>query len=386
MEISDVTAIPVEIPLRSLDEPHGLAPYATGTPGVTTSANRTIVRLETTDGLVGWGEMLTILQPAVTKAIIEDQVAPAVIGEPIWAIESFVDGFQPSLYVELDAFASGIEMAMWDALGKSFGAPVHQLLGGKTRDRVPFAYALGILGPEASAERIQAVREAGFPVVKTKVGGYGIDDDPPELDNERSIAGDVERLVAMDEAAGGEVELRADANQSWTPGDAVRAGQQLEAAGVSLQYFEQPVRIDSIGTYTRLRERLRTPIAVNEDLYFSRNFFELVANDAVDAGVIDMVPAGGILPMRRLAAIAAEADLSLAHHCGFDLGIKTAAMLHAIGATPAINLPSDTVYYALADHIITDPFEFENGSLAVPDEPGLGIDVDEAAIDTYRLQ
>ena len=385
MEIADITAIPIEIPLIPLEEPLGLAPYVTGTSGVTNAANRTLVRLETRDGVVGWGEVSTMVRPQVMKTMIEEEVAPTVIGEPVWAIKAFLEHFQPTLYLELDAFASGIEMAMWDALGQVYGAPVHQLLGGKTTNEVEFAYALGILSPDAAAARMREVQDAGFSVVKTKVGGYDVDTDPPELGIDRSIAGDVERLIAMTEAVDGEVELRADANQSWTPEDTVRAGQQLEAAGVSLEYFEQPVRVDSIGTYTRLRQRLTTPIAVNEDMYFSRNFLELIAHDAIDAGVIDMVPAGGILPMRRLAGIAEEAGISLAHHCGFDLGIKTAAMTHAIAATPAINLASDTVYYALEDDVITEPFEFEHGTLPVSDDPGFGIEVDESKVDEYAV-
>ncbi len=384
MQVTDVTAIPVEVPLKGIDEPHGLAPYATGTPGVTSAASRTLVRIDTSEDISGWGEMHTALSPEVTKAVVEQEVGRVAIGKDVWAVESLLDEFQPSLYVELDAFASGVELAMWDALGKHLGAPVHQLLGGKMSDEVPFAYAFGIADIGRSVERMQAVRDAGFPVLKTKVGGYDLTD-PDEIDHDRSIDGDVARLIAMAEAVDGDIELRADANQSWTPEDAVRVGRRLEDAGVFLQYFEQPVRIDSTGTYKRLRERLATPIAVNEDMYFPRNFLDLVKHDAVDAGVVDMVPAGGIGPMKRLAGIAEEAGISLAHHCGFDLGVKTAAMLHAISTTSSINLPSDTIYFALADHVIEDPFEFENGTLQVPDDPGFGISVDEAAVERYRI-
>jgi L-alanine-DL-glutamate epimerase-like enolase superfamily enzyme len=329
--------------------------------------------------------MLTVFSPETTKQLVETEVAEEVIGKSVWEIEAFLQDFSPSLYLEVNTFTSGVEMAMWDALGKHLNAPIHQLLGGKTTDQVDFAYCLGILDTETSVERIQKVHDAGFNALKTKVGGYDVETDPDWLEYDRSRKSDVARLTAMHDAVDGEVELRADANQSWTVADATRVGAQLEAAGTDLQYFEQPIRTDNLGSYKRLRERLRTPIGVNEDLYFSRNFFELVREDAIDAGVIDLVPAGGILPMKKLAAIAAEADISLAHHCGFDLGIKTAAMLHAISTTPAINLPSDTIYYALADHVIETPFEFEDGSLPVPDAPGLGVTIDENQVEALRI-
>jgi L-alanine-DL-glutamate epimerase-like enolase superfamily enzyme len=385
MEVTDIEAIPVAVPLKPVTEDHGLAPYLTGTPGATESAARTMVKLETDEGTTGWGEMMTALSPSSTKAIVETDVAEAVVGKSVWEVESFHEDFSPSLYLEADSFASGVEMAMWDAYGKHLDVPVHQLLGGKTTDTVDFAYCLGILDVEQSVRRVEQVRDAGFGALKTKVGGYDLDTDPDGTTFERSRRFDVDRLVAMAEAAGDAVELRADANQSWRIEDAVRVGAQLEDAGVYLQYFEQPIRRDSVGSYKRLRNRLRQPIGVNEDLYFEHSFYELVREDAVDVGVIDMVPAGGIVPMKKLAAVAEEAGVSLAHHCGFDLGVKTAAMLHAISTTPAIDLPSDTTYYAFADHVIDEPFEFEDGALPVPDAPGLGITVDEAKVDELRV-
>ncbi|MFC6763966.1 enolase C-terminal domain-like protein [Natrinema soli] len=145
------------------------------------------------------------------------------------------------------------------------------------------------------------------------------------------------------------------------------------------------VRTESYGTYRQLRSRVRTPIGVNEDTYFRRNLYHLLSEDAIDVGVVDIVPAGGILRTKGLASMAAEAGVSLSHHCGFDLGVKTTAMLHTVSLTPGINLPPDTVYYAWDDYIIENPITVENGEIPVPDDPGLGVTGDESKIEKYQI-
>jgi L-alanine-DL-glutamate epimerase-like enolase superfamily enzyme len=162
-------------------------------------------------------------------------------------------------------------------------------------------------------------------------------------------------------------------------------GARLEAAEVYLQYLEQPVRIDSFGTYKRLQERLQTPIVVNEDMYHSRNLYHLARKDAINVAVVDVVPAGGLLALKKLVGIAAEASVSVAHHSAFDLGIKTAAVVHLAASTPSINLPSDSVYYALTNNVIESPFEIEDGAIEVRDAPGLGITMNEDEVDRHRL-
>jgi L-alanine-DL-glutamate epimerase-like enolase superfamily enzyme len=189
----------------------------------------------------------------------------------------------------------------------------------------------------------------------------------------------------MHDEVDGDLDFRLDPNQNWSFEDAVRVGAKLEDAGVYLQYLEQPIRVDSFGTLKRLRERLRQPIAANEDMYFSHNMTHMGKEDAIDVGVLDIVPAGGILNMKRLAGIAGDLGVSLAHHNAWDLGVKTAAVLHAVSATPEINLPPDTIYYAWADDVITEPFAVEDGKIPVPDGPGLGITVDEDKVAEYHI-
>jgi L-alanine-DL-glutamate epimerase-like enolase superfamily enzyme len=169
------------------------------------------------------------------------------------------------------------------------------------------------------------------------------------------------------------------------PEDTVRVGAALEDAGVYLQYMEQPVRVDTPRELARLGQRLRQPIAPNEDTYISHNLRSLLETAAMDAAVLDLTPSGGITGLRQQAAILEDAAIPFTHHCAFDLGVRTAAILHAVYGIPGFELPPDTVYYGWEGDIIESAFALEDGCLTVPDDAGLGVTVDSDAVATYRL-
>ncbi|PSP84831.1 N-acylamino acid racemase [Halobacteriales archaeon QS_1_68_17] len=371
MELRTVEAIPVEVGVRPLDERGGIAPYRYGH-GTVESSARMLVRVETADGTAGWGELNPPLSPAATKAVIETDVADAVVGRQVWetgAVGREFDWVDP--YMPNNPALGAVEMAMWDAYGRAIGQPVHRLLGGKCRETVPFAACLGILDPERAREKARELRAMGFSTLKLKGG--------------RDWRDDVERLRAVHGVVGDEMDLRIDPNQNWSVGETLQAVARLETAGVDLQYVEQPIAVGQPRALASLRSRLRTPVAVNEDAYVPDRLDALVDADAVDAAVVDLVPAGGLGGLARLAPLAAARGVSLTHHNSFDFGIKTAAVVHAVASTPAYDLPPDTTYYALADRLIADPFAFADGALSVPDDPGLGVTVDREAVERHRV-
>lgn len=371
MPISSIEAIPVEMPVKPLEKEFGLAPYVSNHASVET-VDRTLIRLETTDGTVGWGEMLTALKsPTASKAIIEDVIAPKLIGCEVGDISSCLDEFYHP-YVKIDPFLGGVSIALWDLLGKRRDAPIHELLGGVgNAGKMPIAFCLGILDPEESRRHARYAVDAGFETLKTKAG--------PDWKQ------DVERLVAMNDETDGELEFRLDPNQGWTLEESIRALSVLEENGVRLQYIEQPVRINAFGSYESLRNRTRTPIAVNEDTYFNGNLRQLLGRDAIDVAVIDLVPAGGLLRARDQISQAEAANVSVSHHCGFDLGIKSAAVCHLFASAPALNLSPDSVYYAWETDVLHSPLEVSDGALTIPNGPGLGIDVDETIVENHRI-
>ena len=369
MQVRDLSVVPVTVPIRSRDEPYGLAPYVSNHDEVT-ERDRVLVRLETENGVVGWGEMLAAMaSPEATVAVVEEVVKPEVIGQSLREIVPFVESFYHP-YVKVDPFLGAVETAMWDALGRELGVSVSTLFGGASRREVPVAYCVGILGPEESAEEAAFAHAEGFTALKTKAGHDWRDD--------------VDRLVAMHEATDGELDLRIDPNQGWSFEETVRVAARLEDEGVSLQYLEQPIRIESFGSLKRLRNRLTTPIAVNEDTYFEHNLTHLVKEDAIDVALVDLVPAGGIARVKEQVAVARDAGVSVSHHNGFDLGIKQAAVLHAVATTPGFDVAPDTVYYGWDDYVLEEPLTLSEGSLAVPEGPGLGVAVDESKVERYR--
>jgi len=352
MEITEVEAYPVNVPVTPLEE-GGIAPYVTNH-GQVTDVDRMVVRVETDEGVVGWGEMRMFLSPAATKAVLEEGIAPWVLGKSPFEVESlrrqiFIE------YTNVDMFFSPIEVACWDILGKTLGEPVSTLLGGKTApklnergnnpvregdDAVDVAYCVGIRSPEESRKHAAKAHEEGFSVLKTKAG--------------RDWKQDVARIASM--------------------------------AGIYLQYLEQPIRVDTHGTLAKLRERTTQPVGPNEDTYIAHNLTDMIRADALDVAVLDMTPAGGISAVRQLAGIAEDAGVPATHHCAFDLGIRTAAIAHTVSGVPGFTLPPDSVYYAWEEDVLANPFSVENGSIPVPEGPGLGIEVDEGKLAEYAIE
>lgn len=390
MQITGIETIPVSVPVKRHGEPYGIAPYVGGSrlrdlpdslsfeealdanEQATEAGTKLLIKLHTDEGITGWGEM-KVPTMRMGQVLVEELIEPEVVGRDVTEMEAVVDAFgsfSTMYYTDITAYVGGVEMAMWDALGKHLGVPVHELIGGKCRDSVAVAFCLGLLTPERSREYARFAYEEGFSVLKTKASRYW--------------RTDVERVKAMHDEVDGQLEFRVDPNQLWSFEDAVRVGALLEDAGIYLQYMEQPIRVDSFGTLKSLRNRLRTPIAINEDAYFLRSLSTAASLDAIDAAVVDLVPAQGILGLKRLAGIAKDFGISLAHHSNFDLGIKNAAKLHTIASLPSFNLPIDTVYYAYEDYLLENPLQISDGRMQVPDEPGLAA-VDETKVEEYRL-
>lgn len=388
MHVTDIELIPVAIPTRPLDEELGLAPYIGGGDvdelpeqltfeealdelhHVEQHREVVLVRVETDVGITGWGELP--YYPDQAQMALETVIEPNLVGRPVWDIEPFVEAAAPGEYQRrYHLFVGGVEMALWDALGKEAGKPVYELLGGKRYDSAPVAFCLGLLSPEESRRKAREARDHGFSVLKTKASRYW--------------ETDVARIEAMHDEVDGELEFRLDPNRQWSVNQALRVGAKLEAAGIYLQYLEQPIAGDSFDQFASLRQRLSQPIAINEDAYLPVNIYQSLKRDAIDVAVVDLQPAGGILRMKRLAMLGSLGTISLAHHSDHDLGLKNAAKLHLMASTPEFDLPFDSTYYAAETDVLEEPLQLENGRMRVPEKPGLAGDVDESVVEEHRV-
>jgi len=370
MQVESIHAIPIAMDIRPLEKRGGIAPYVSSAHEHET-IERTLVRLETTGDVTGWGEIRTPLDsPTSARALIEDSIAPHVVGREVGDVVDLTAELD-STYLSVAPVLGGVEMAMWDAHARRLDVPLHELFGVLDPEPVDLAFCLGILDRETAREKAAEAVDMGFEIIKTKAG--------------RDWREDLDRVCAVADEVGPGIDFRVDPNGAWRVDEAVRATRRLEDAGVPIQYLEQPVEPSQFGTYASLRSRHRLPLAINEDTYLQGNTLESIKHDAVDAALIDIVPAGGIRQAHRLAHVIGSAGVSLTHHTGFDLGVKTAASLHFIASTSAVTLPLDSAYYAWEDNIVETPLEVVDGRLEVPTEPGLGVTVDEAKLDACRV-
>lgn len=329
--------------------------------------NRVLVQVETDDGLLGVGE--APLFQAMLPQLIEEVIVPALLGRNPHEIEPIIQQVErhphARLYPRAIALAlAPAEIALWDLIGKAAGQPVHRLLGGAVRQRVPMAGVVFAGEPQARAQHARELVAQGYRTIKMKVG----------VDVSQDIAG----IRAVRETVGPEVALRVDPNQAWTLGTAKRVMRQIEAC--DLQYIEQPLRLDDLQGLADLRASIRTPVAVNESAYTPAEVLRVLQYRAADIIRVDPVQAGGLWQAKKICALAEAAALPVTLHTSADTSIGLAAHLHLAASTPNLLYATDTLFYQNADDLVREPLRITEGSCVIPTKPGLGVDLDPEAL------
>jgi galactonate dehydratase len=337
------------------------------------------VRVESDDGAVGWGEAsLEGHSEAVDGAI--DSLRDKFVGHDPFAIEDLWQlGYRSGFYrggpVLMSALA-GVEQALWDLKGRALNLPVWQMLGGKVRDRIR-AYAwIGGDRPNEIGEAAKARRGQGFSAVKMNATA--------ELDwigTPKLFEQVVERVTAA-QAAGMDVGL--DFHGRVHRPLAQQLAKALEPLG--LLFIEEPLLSETPEGLAQIAHLVSTPIALGERLYSRWDFKPFFENRSVDIIQPDLSHAGGILEVRKIAAMAEAYDVAVAPHC--PLGpLALAACLQIAGCTPnvAIQEMSLGIHYNVGADLFTycrDKAQLTpgDGFLAIPTGPGLGIDIDEDAV------
>ena len=371
MKITALDHVTVSIPVRPFAQ-GGIAPYrGARDPKGTSHAVSTLFKVTTASGAVGWGEMSPFLAPSIMTAVVEDYLKPRVIGRDLFRLSEIMADFDPLYTPHLNTrvLAAGLEMALWDAIGRETRRPIADFFGGRRRDTIAVAWCFGITGRQETVEFLARARDAGVGCVKTKAGA--------------DIDADLERADWLANAAGGSVAVRVDMNQNQSLADALRYVRGIE--GMGFQFIEQPIAVNDPKGLRSLRYRGTTPIAINEDAYVPQQLLRLHQADAFDVAVLDLDHGGGLLSVARQAALAEEARIPLAQHCGWDLGIKVAAILQLSAALPVFSYEMDSTYFAHADDVLSKPLASDGGAFRVPEGPGLGVQVDEAKVKRYRV-
>jgi glucarate dehydratase len=371
MRIRDIRAttvtVPLEAPLRHANGCHW------------GRFVRTIVEVETDNGLVGLGEMGGGGESAEAafRALKSYLVGhdPARLEEMRFLIANPT----ASLYNNRTQLLAALEFACLDILGQAWGVPVCDILGGRLRDSVPFASYLFFRyanpatdrGETRTADQLVELacslkRRFGFTTHKLKGGVFHPD---YELDAYRAVA-----------AAFPGDSLRFDPNGALSTEEAIRFGQAIE--DLRNDYLEDPVY--GMNGMRRVRQMVRIPLATNTVVVNFEQLAANVLNTAVDVILLDTTFWGGIRPCIKAAGVCETFQLGVAVHSSGELGIQLATMLHLGAAMPNLSFAADAHYHHLTDDIIEGGLmKYDRGAIRVPDAPGLGVKLDHEKLREY---
>jgi len=341
--------------------------------GVATGINSVLVEVETDEGITGIGEACGDRSAEAIDAIVRES-ARALIGESPFEIERFMHRcYRLGKWDDMRRFANqalaGPEMALWDIVGKACGQPVHRLLGGKFQERVNCFGFLQGNDPEKLASDARRWRGEGFDVIYMKVG----------IGRERDLA----CTRAVRAAVGEGPKLRVDANQAWTVGEAVQMLRALEP--LDIDFAEQPVHWTDLDAMARIRAAVPIPLVVDQGCFTEFEALHVIQRNAADVITVGLHEAGGILGMKKVAAVAAAAGLPICRHgVQGETGVTSLAGLQVLATIPN-QTDGHQVMHQLLENDIVRPglLQFEKGCLAVPDRPGLGIELDWDMVERY---
>ena len=347
----------------------------------------TIVRVFTDEGITGLGEATYSNKEPVVCAAVEHMKQELIGCDParieylwhhIFRQSSLSGIWRMSGPVWMSAL-SGIDQALWDIKGKVAGLPLAELLGGLFRDRIEVYTHFGGGTPEESAAQARGLVEQGFSALKGGIFGSGADRFDPYLDIDPLPT--AAHFEAVREAVGPAVKLLVDCHGRLTVAGCIRLGRALER--FDLYALEDPVPPDDLGAYPKVRHAIGIPVMGSERLNTKSQFRHLLELDGIDIAQPDLMYAGGITEVRKIAAIADTWHVPISpHNTKGPVGIAAAAHLMAsIPNTAPMELVTGIDW---RDEIIAEPLVVENGCLFLPRGPGLGVELDMDGVERHR--
>lgn len=336
-----------------------------------------VVRITATGGAVGLGNIdpVKALSKENTEAhlqLLRSTLAPMLIGtdptnvhEILARIEQAVGGFADS--------KAAIEMACIDLAARVAGMPVYTYLGGAVKDRVLFNAWIGVLPPDQAATETLAWKNKGFRSAKIKVGG--------------NVDADRDRIKAIREAVGPDFSLRIDANASYDAESSIRLARML--APYNLQLFEQPVSGHDVAGLARVRREANAVgirIMADESVQGHASLIDIIKLGAADIVKLKIMKQGGFLHARRMMATAEAAGICCVVGHGFGLGVNTMAeIMLAVTSSNVIEGLECVGPLKTSDDIVSSKLDLSTGSIPLPPGPGLGVTLDDAKLERYRL-
>jgi L-alanine-DL-glutamate epimerase-like enolase superfamily enzyme len=349
----------------------------------------TLVRIETSDGVIGWGEAISQFREAslATRTLINEGFAPLLKGGDPLDVERHWRTMCRHAYwygVEgIAAFAiSAIDMALWDVKGKLLGQPVSALLGGRLKDSIP-AMASIIFDMESldwTLNEFQEFRDSGYRIVKA---GWGM---RPEAMFGQDRKRDLTYVTEVRAVIGDDISLVVDvpgARGLWDVPTAIRRFREFEP--FNLRWIEQPLVPADLHGHARLRAAVATPIGTGEDEWSPETYQRLIESNGVDVVQLDPGRCLGLTGCREVVKMVESAGLKYSAH-SWSSALNTAASLHFL----AISSQGDTLDFKphespLQHELVEDPWVPDDGLLTLRDVPGLGVTVRQSVVDRYAV-
>ena len=363
MRIADIRSIPLQIPFRT----GGAATELSGKQW--SGLDFVLVRIELENGIVGWGDAFAYHCREAVHAAIETMVKPIALGRDVREISHLMSDLQRKLHLfgryGITMFAlSGLDIALWDALGKLAKLPLCELLGGHVNKKIPgYASLFNYSDPEIVAEKTKQCVSDGYDYVKLHETGLA-------------------EVAAARETAGKDIGIMVDANCPWTIEEANRMA--LAFMNLDILWLEEPIfPPEDFRALARLRHETGVAIATGENACTAFQFKQMIDTNAANYVQPSVTKVGGITEFQKIATLAETSGVSLMPHAPY-FGPGFLATLHLMAAIPNSGL-AEWFYLEREACLYGGAIAPENGGFKVPDGPGLGIDPDPDVIKDYTV-
>ncbi|WP_085522775.1 muconate/chloromuconate family cycloisomerase [Tuberibacillus sp. Marseille-P3662] len=367
IKIKKLTTELLDIPIK---RPHQFATVKVS------SKSFVLIRLELSNGFIGIGEGTT---PGIwwngesvetMQLVIEQYIAPLLAEEDPRNLETLLQRI--NRHIRGNAFAKAtVEMALYDVIGKIYNVPVYQLLGGLYQERIPVRWSLASGTPEGDIQEAKDYVMSGqYHIFKIKSG-------------KASPSDDVRRSIHIADGIKDDSTIGIDPNGSW---DRLTSKKSMEDLSKSnIDFIEQPLPPNDIEGLAQLADMKQVPIMADESLQSIHDALRLVDQKAADIFSLKIHKSGGMKNTVKIAGIAEAAGISCFGGTSLESSIGTAACLHAYCSISNLDYGSELFGPDwLADDLVTDPITIKEGQIQVPHQPGLGVELDEDKIATYK--
>ena len=341
--------------------------------GIINSTEIILIEIEAENGVKGYGESIATPSGEGVKAFI-DSASSVLIGEDIFQNQRIIKKCYHSLFQAHGTCSaprfgaqilSGLEMALWDLCGKIVERPLHELLGGKYRDKIEyFGFIQGNSADELAIDA-KKLSKNGHKVIYGKIG--------------REESTDVQIVKKVREAVGKDIRLRFDPNEAW---DLVTAKRMIEKlADFSVEMIEQPCNHMNISVLKQIKDLNKVSIGVDQSVFNLNDLFQIALLNAADLVVLGLHETGGIGGLKKAAAVAESAGLNICIHGLHETGITTCAANQVAATIPNLDDGNQFMNHLIESDIINSPdLTLQNGGLPVLDGPGLGFEINFEAV------